>query len=88
MKTSKDGKGRWKIDFRCKGRRIIRVVGPSKREAEAEIVRLKAESSGIPTASERKRRRFSSKTTPKNSWSSTRSRTSGPGCPTKRALIT
>jgi len=39
----RDDQGRWRIDFRCKGRRIIRVIGPSKREAEAEIVRLKAE---------------------------------------------
>jgi len=39
----RDDQGRWRIDFRCKGRRIIRVVGPSKRQAEAEIVRLKAE---------------------------------------------
>jgi integrase len=39
----RDKEGRWKIDFRCKGRRIIRVIGPSKREAEAEIVRLKGE---------------------------------------------
>ena len=43
MKISKNNGGKWVIDFRCKGRRIIRVVGPSKREAEAEIVRLKAE---------------------------------------------
>jgi integrase len=43
LKISKDVKGRWRIDFRCKGRRIIRVIGPSKREAEAEIVRLKGE---------------------------------------------
>jgi len=43
LKISKDVKGRWRIDFRCKGRRIIRVIGASKREAEAEIVRLKGE---------------------------------------------
>jgi integrase len=43
MKISKNKNGLWRIDFRCKGRRIIRVVGPSKREAEAEIVRLKGE---------------------------------------------
>jgi len=39
----RDDQGRWRIDFRCKGRRIIRIIGPSKREAEAEIVRLKGE---------------------------------------------
>ncbi len=39
----RDDQGRWRIDFRCKGRRIIRVIGPSKRQAEAEIVRLKGE---------------------------------------------
>lgn len=34
----KDPKGRWRIYFRCKGRRVRQIVGPSKREAEARIV--------------------------------------------------
>jgi integrase len=41
LKQNKDG--RWRIDFRCKGRRIIRVMGKKQREAEDEIVRLKSE---------------------------------------------
>jgi integrase len=41
MKISKDKKDRWRIDFRCKGRRITRIIGPSKRQAEAEAARIK-----------------------------------------------
>jgi integrase len=43
MNVSKDKKGRWTIDFRCKGRRITRIIGPSKREAEAIAATLKAD---------------------------------------------
>jgi len=41
MNISKDDKGRFKIDFRVKGRRITRIIGPSKRQAEAEAARIK-----------------------------------------------
>ncbi len=39
----KDSKGRWRIDFRCKGRRVRQIVGPSKRQAEARMTALKAD---------------------------------------------
>jgi len=37
----KDGK--WVIDFTCKGKRITRVIGESKREAEAALATMKAD---------------------------------------------
>lgn len=43
MNISKNKNGNWKIDFRCKGRRITRIIGPSKREAEAIAATLKAD---------------------------------------------
>lgn len=43
MKISKDQKGRWLIDFTCKGRRITRVVGFSKREAEARAEAIRCD---------------------------------------------
>ena len=43
MKISKDKKGRWIVDFTCKGRRITRVVGVSKRQAEARAAMIKAD---------------------------------------------
>ncbi len=43
MKISKDKKGRWIVDFTCKGRRITRVVGSSKRAAEARAAMIKAD---------------------------------------------
>lgn len=43
MNITKDKKGRYKIDFRCKGRRIIKIVGPSKREAEAVAAAIKTD---------------------------------------------
>jgi len=43
MNISKNRNGDWRIDFRCKGRRITRVIGPSKREAEAIAATLKAD---------------------------------------------
>lgn len=39
----KDSKGRWRIYFRCKGRRVRKIIGPSKREAEARLAALKAD---------------------------------------------
>lgn len=39
----KDLKGRWRIDFRCKGRRIRQIVGPSKRLAEERLIQIKAD---------------------------------------------
>lgn len=43
MKISKNKNGKWVIDFTCKGRRITRVMGFSKREAEARAVAIKAD---------------------------------------------
>ncbi|MBN2243100.1 MAG: site-specific integrase [Acidobacteria bacterium] len=43
MNIKKDKKGRFKIDFRCRGRRIIRVIGSSKREAEAVAAAIKTD---------------------------------------------
>lgn len=37
----KDGK--WVIDFTCKGKRITRVIGESKRQAEAALAAMKAD---------------------------------------------
>jgi len=39
----KDLKGRWRIDFRCKGRRVRQIVGPSKRQAEERLTKIKAD---------------------------------------------
>lgn len=39
----KDPKGRWRIDFRCKGRRVRQIVGPSKRQAEERLTKIKAD---------------------------------------------
>jgi len=55
MKISKDKKDRWKIDFRCKGRRITRIIGPSKREAEAAAIAIKAGILGDPYGFGRKK---------------------------------
>ena len=43
MKISKDKKGRWIVDFTCKGRRITRVVGSSRRAAEAKAALIRAD---------------------------------------------
>jgi integrase len=43
LKISKDKKGRWIVDFTCKGRRITRVVGSSRRTAEARAAIIKAD---------------------------------------------
>ena len=43
MKISQNKAGRWVIDFTCKGRRITRVIGPSKREAEAAAAAIKTD---------------------------------------------
>jgi integrase len=39
----KDSKGRWRIYFRCKGRRVRKIIGPSKRQAEERLAALKAD---------------------------------------------
>jgi len=39
----KDSKGRWRIYFRCKGRRVRKIIGPSKRQAEEHLAALKAD---------------------------------------------
>jgi integrase len=43
MKIFKDKKGRWVVDFTCKGRRITRIVGSSKRAAEARAAMIKSD---------------------------------------------
>jgi integrase len=43
LKISKDKKGRWVVDFTCKGRRITRVVGSSRRTAEAKAAMIRAD---------------------------------------------
>ena len=55
MKISKDKKDRWRIDFRVKGRRITRIIGPSKRQAEAAAVTIKAGILGDPYGFGRKK---------------------------------
>jgi hypothetical protein len=35
MSVQRNSAGKWVIDFTCKGKRITRVIGESKREAEA-----------------------------------------------------
>ena len=35
MSVQRNSAGKWVIDFTCKGKRITRVIGGSKREAEA-----------------------------------------------------
>ena len=39
----RDKEGRWWIDFRCKGRRIRKLIGASKREAEERVTKIKAD---------------------------------------------
>lgn len=51
----KDPKGRWRIYFRCKGRRVRKIVGPSKREAEARMAALKADILRNPSSFGRKK---------------------------------
>jgi len=55
MIIAKDKKGRYRIDFRCKGRRITRIIGPSKREAETAAVTIKAGILGDPYGFGRKK---------------------------------
>jgi len=43
MKIFQNKNGKWVIDFTCKGRRIRRVIGTSKREAEAAAAAIKAD---------------------------------------------
>ncbi len=43
MKISQNRSGKWVIDFTCKGRRITRVIGSSKREAEAAAAAIKTD---------------------------------------------
>ncbi|MGB7294207.1 MAG: tyrosine-type recombinase/integrase [Candidatus Aminicenantales bacterium] len=43
MKILKNAKGKWVIDFTCRGRRITRVIGPSKREAEARAEAIRCD---------------------------------------------
>lgn len=43
MKITQNNKCNWVIDFTCKGRRIRRVIGPSKREAEDAVATIKAD---------------------------------------------
>ena len=43
MKISQNKTGKWVIDFTCRGRRITRVIGPSKREAEAAAAAIKTD---------------------------------------------
>ena len=43
MKISQNKSGKWYIDFTCKGRRIRRIVGFSKREADAVVAAIKAD---------------------------------------------
>ena len=43
MKISKNKDGKWVIDFTCRGRRITRVIGPSKREAEARAEAIRCD---------------------------------------------
>jgi len=43
MKIFQAKSGKWVIDFTCKGRRITRVIGPSKREAEAAAAAIKTD---------------------------------------------
>lgn len=39
----RDSQGRWWIDFRCKGRRIRKLIGASKREAGERVTQIKAD---------------------------------------------
>jgi len=43
MSIKRNDAGKWVIDFTCKGKRITRVIGESKREAEASLAALKAD---------------------------------------------
>ncbi|MFC2169417.1 tyrosine-type recombinase/integrase [Acidobacteriota bacterium] len=43
MKISQKKNSKWVIDFTCKGRRIRRVIGENKREAEAAATTIKAD---------------------------------------------
>jgi hypothetical protein len=43
MKVSKNKVGKWVVDFTCKGKRITRVIGESKREAEGAAAAMKAD---------------------------------------------
>lgn len=43
MKISQTKNGKWLIDFTCKGRRVQRVIGYSKREAEAALATARAD---------------------------------------------
>jgi integrase len=43
MKIAKRGNRRWLVDFRCRGRRITRIIDGDRRRAEDEVIRIKAE---------------------------------------------
>lgn len=43
MKINKNNNGKWIIDFTCKGRRVIRVIGENKKEAEEAMALIKAD---------------------------------------------
>jgi integrase len=43
MSIQRNDAGKWVIDFTCKGKRITRVIGESKREAEESLAALKAD---------------------------------------------
>jgi len=43
MSIKRNRRGKWVIDFTCKGKRITRVIGESKREAEAALAAMKAD---------------------------------------------
>ena len=43
MSIKRNPVGKWVIDFTCRGKRITRVIGPSKREAEAALAAMKAD---------------------------------------------
>lgn len=43
MSIKRNQVGKWVIDFTCKGKRITRVIGESKREAEAALAAMKSD---------------------------------------------
>jgi integrase len=43
MNISKNENGKWVIDFTCKGRRITRVVGENRKQAEEAMALIKAD---------------------------------------------